>query len=173
MKARQIMRTMTFSAVAVATMLSAPVLMFGSPVLADPIHDAAKAGDVEKIERLIAEGVDVNHTDLADKTPLHWAADAGHTEIVQVLIAKGANIDARDFTNVTPLQLGILGEHAAIVGLLVANGADVNATDADGVSVLDDATRKGNPAIIKILDDADAKCGTNHAYSRICIERAN
>ena len=40
------MRTMTFSAVAVATMLSAPVLMFGSPVLADPIHDAAKAGDV-------------------------------------------------------------------------------------------------------------------------------
>ena len=38
---------------------------------AGPIHDAAKAGDIEQLEQLLAQGADINQGGLA--TPLYYA----------------------------------------------------------------------------------------------------
>ena len=93
------MSTVTRNSAVAATLFFVAASVVHAPVQAGPIHDAAKAGDAEQVERLIAAGVDVNEKDIADKTPLHWAVDAGHMSVVQVLVAKGANVDARDFAN--------------------------------------------------------------------------
>ena len=45
---------------------------------ADPLHDCAKEGDIEKVNLLIAEGANINSIDENGLTPLHCAADQGH-----------------------------------------------------------------------------------------------
>ena len=154
----------------VATLLYASASLVLSPVLAGPIHEAAKAGNVAEVERLVATGADVNAKDAARKTALHWAAEKGHLGVVQVLVAKGANVNAKDLTNWTPLHLAVYDDHEAIVKLLIAKGADVNAKDNDGISILDRPAFKGYMGIIAMLKSAGAKCGTNYYQSKLCRE---
>ena len=61
-----------------------------------PLHDAAWAGDVARIRRLLAAGADVNGFDSDQKAPLHLAAADGHVEAINTLIDAGANVDARN-----------------------------------------------------------------------------
>ena len=42
--------------------------------VAEPLHEAAKEGDLAKVKTLIAEGSDVNVRTGTGITPLHWAA---------------------------------------------------------------------------------------------------
>jgi len=54
--------------------------------------EAAKAGDVERIETLIASGADMEQSDDYGWTALNWAAGKGYTLIVQKLLDAGADI---------------------------------------------------------------------------------
>ena len=65
-------------------------------LLADPIHDAAKSGDLARVRAELAKGVDVNLKDAKSmqETPLHFAAEGGQTEVAKLLIAIGANVNA-------------------------------------------------------------------------------
>ena len=145
------------------TIASASLLLstalFHSAALAGPIHDAAKAGDVEEIERLLAADIDVDERDVAKKTALHWAADAGYIEVVEVLIAGGADVDAADFSGVTALHNATYSGHEAIALLLVEHGADVNAINSDGETPLDHAARMGLARTVETLKGAGAECG--------------
>ena len=98
-----------------------------------PLHDAAWAGDVAEIRRLLAAGVDVNALDLDRKTPLHFAAADGHVEAIDALIEAGANVDARDDSGygsgITPLHVAVAHDHPGAITALIAVGADVNSGD--------------------------------------------
>ncbi len=54
------------SALVAATIL----LASGAAVLAGPLHDAAKKGNIEQVEQLIADGADVNQQDRRTGTAL-------------------------------------------------------------------------------------------------------
>lgn len=140
---------------------------------AGPIHDAAKAGDVEQVRGLIEAGTDVNEKDTAFKTALHWAAEKGHMGVVQVLVDKGAGVNDKDLSDVTPLHLAVLGEHESILEFLIVNGGDVNLTDSQGITALDDATNRSYMGVVEILKRAGAKCGTNHHYSKNCKQASD
>ena len=163
-----LMSTITRNSALAAKLLFVSASVFHASVQAGPIHDAAKAGDAQQVEHLIAGGVDVDEKDIADKTALLWAADAGQMDVVQVLVAKGANVNAKDLSDWTPLVFAVEGRHNSIVEFLIANGADVNVVDANGITALDDATRKQYSGTVEILKRAGAKCGTNHHYSQWC-----
>ena len=49
----------------------------GRPVMSGSIHEAARDGNVEELNNLMAQGVDVNSRDKLSRTPLHLAAWAG------------------------------------------------------------------------------------------------
>jgi len=71
---------------------------------ADPIHDAAKNGDLAGVQAELDKGVDVNAKDENERTPLHYAAGGGHKEIAELLISKGADVSAKNNYGKTPLD---------------------------------------------------------------------
>ena len=72
-----------------------------------PLLWAARFGQSQVAELLIAEGADVNAKNVVGQTPLHWAAMAGHKEIIELLIAVGAEVNAWGGFGRTPLDVAI------------------------------------------------------------------
>lgn len=52
----------------------------------NPLHEAAKRGNLPFLQECLANGVSVNGLDKSGATPLYWAAHGGHTECVQTLL---------------------------------------------------------------------------------------
>ncbi len=132
---------------------------------ADPLHVAVKNGDVALIERLLAQGHDINIRDENQATPLHWAAYAGHEAVARVLIARGADVYANEIQlccvtlgadgakpgGVTPLHWAASGGHVALARLLLAAGVNVNAETIDGVTPLAVAVMLEHQEVIDLL----------------------
>ena len=63
--------------------------------------EAAEAGELEVVEKLLGSGVDVEQSD-DQSTALHLAAQEGHVEVARRLIEAGADINAKDDIDQTP-----------------------------------------------------------------------
>jgi ankyrin repeat protein len=115
-----------------------------SPLHADPIHDAARKGDVKKVQALLQEDPKlVNEKDNLGDTPLHVAALHGQLEVAQALIAAGADVNAKN--NYAPFAPGDLwpylspSNHPDPVALLSVHAIDQRDT-LNGYTPLDLAT---------------------------------
>lgn len=98
------------------------------------LFEACAAGEVDRVEQLLASGPDVNAYSHDGWTPLHLAAFFGRGRISELLLAHGADARAlsRNANGNTPLHAALAGNHQMVAGLLIGSGADVNASDADG-----------------------------------------
>ena len=56
---------------------------------------AAKSGDIQQVQALLAAGTDVNVSTKSRTTALMYATIAGYNEIVRLLIESGADSNAR------------------------------------------------------------------------------
>jgi len=90
--------------------------------VAEPVHEAAKEGDLAKVKSLITEGSDVNVRDEIGFTPLHYAAYRGYKDVAGLLILKGANVNAVDRTDTTPLNWADQAGHEEVAELLTKHG---------------------------------------------------
>jgi ankyrin repeat protein len=88
------------------------------------LHTAAYIGDLQRVEKFIAESADVNAEDRKGQTALHYAAKAGEITVAEFLIANGADVNAGD--DWTPLQEAAYYSKE-MVELLLAKGANINA----------------------------------------------
>ena len=62
--------------------------LLATTAFADPIHDAARTGDLAGVQAELDKGLDVNAKNLdASRTPLHLAAYGGHNEVATRLCA--------------------------------------------------------------------------------------
>ena len=68
--------------------------LLATTAFADPIHVAARVGDIAGVQAQLDTGADVNAKDEDGWTPLHFAAQYSHKEIVELLIANGADVNA-------------------------------------------------------------------------------
>jgi len=94
------------------------LLLALSTARAAPIHEAARAGDLEALTRLIEEGADVNAARPDGITPLHWAAQEGRIEVVRLLLSRGADPSIRAGNGWTPLHYAAASGHDEILALL-------------------------------------------------------
>jgi ankyrin repeat protein len=94
--------------------------------------EAIKKGDIERINKLISQGADVNAKDNRGMTPLHKAAYYGQRQMAEVLIGKGANVNETDTAGRTPLHIAANFGSKWVPELLLANGASISARDMAG-----------------------------------------
>lgn len=80
--------------------------------------EAAKAGDVERIETLIASGTDIEQSDDYGWTALNWAAGKGYTAIVQKLLDAGADIAHAGRDGRTPYRIALAAAQVESAELL-------------------------------------------------------
>jgi hypothetical protein len=140
----------------------AAVVLVGT-AFADPIHDAAKNGNLAGVQAELDKGVNViEKEDNYGRTPLHHASTNGHKKIVELLIAKGADVNAKSKFENTPLNLAAFWGHKEIVELFIAKGADVNAKSKYTGTPLRAAAEKGHKEIAELLIAEGANVNANH-----------
>ena len=110
---------------------------------APPLVEAARAGDLAAVERLLAAGADPDQHDRHRNTALIFAARDGHLAMARALVAAGASVNWVDGEKVTPLILAAHKNHPGVARLLLESGADPAARDKWGRQALDYALRRG------------------------------
>jgi cytochrome c len=158
-----------------------------TPACAGPLHDAAKDGNLELIEELIAQGAEINEgTGFA--TPLYFAIQQGHSDAAELLIERGADVNAPSIggtplhaasraglaelvrllldrganpnartTTQTPLHLAARNGHIEVVRVLLARGADLNAVTGDDEPAIHFAAVGGHVDVINLLVEQGIK----------------
>lgn len=118
------------------------------------LHDAAAAGDVQRLLGLLKAGAnpDEQTSDEDAYTAVHLAALKGEAEAVLVLVTAGASVAlcaGRDRS--TALHLAAGAGHARAVEALLASGADPRAADGPGRTPLHCAAGGGHAKAIRAL----------------------
>lgn len=91
----------------------------------EELFAASRAGDLDRVRRLIDAGVAVDAVDRYGATALGMAAGAGHVEVVSLLLERGADPDRREtFFGSSPLDQALEGKHVDVAIALVEGGAD-------------------------------------------------
>ena len=135
----------------------------------DMLVGAAAANNIKGLNYWIkTQKVQPTVIDSHGHTPLGRAAANRQYQAVAYLVDAGAPINQKDSDGLSPLAWAVIAqdpskqhEYANIVHYLISKGADVNARDNKGITVLHNAARGGNVAIIKMLLDHDAKRDIN------------
>ena len=95
---------------------------------------AAWEGRIEDVQKLIADGVDVNAANGQGRTALMGASYFGNEYVVKMLLAAGADVNVKDKQGATALINGAFSGKEEVVRALIAGGADVNAKTSNGIS---------------------------------------
>src|SRR5439155_14933075 len=85
--------------------------------------EAAEQGHVERIKKLIRQGVDLGERDEMGETALMKAAHKGYINTVKLLLANGADVNAKNPFGETALSLATREGRAYIAELLRQAGA--------------------------------------------------
>jgi polyvinyl alcohol dehydrogenase (cytochrome) len=101
------------------------------------IVNAAGAGDVEVVKRLLAAGADVETRNATGTTPLITASVMGRTGVARVLIEADADLEAKNAEQTTALYNAALFCHPDTVELLLEHRANVHTTDKNGTPLVD------------------------------------
>ncbi|KAK3265322.1 hypothetical protein CYMTET_25984 [Cymbomonas tetramitiformis] len=133
------------------------------------LHLAAKTGNTDIVDALLAAGINLeaksgSSSNPARGTALHMAAKNGQVAVVTMLLEAGSNKDAVEKYNRTPLGWAMMSDHEDIVKVLVSAGANLNnLTGKSNRPPLSIAINLSKPQIARILLDAGAntekKCG--------------
>ena len=118
---------------------------------------ASMAGDLQKTERLLRDGANVNARFKDGFTALMMASLTNRPAIVKLLLDKGADVNARTSHGVTALMLASGKGAIEIVRLLLESGADVNAKESSGWTALTHATKNGHDNMRALLLKHGAK----------------
>jgi|WetSurMetagenome_2_1015567.scaffolds.fasta_scaffold07399_7 ankyrin repeat protein len=120
----------------------------------EPIHDAAKAGDLAKVKALLKDNTALitSKDNNTGWTPLHIAARWGHKDVVEFLLANRANVNAKGgIDSVTPLHLAARNGDKNVVESLLANGAEVDAKNSANITPLHVAAQNGHMDVANLL----------------------
>jgi len=136
-----------------AVLLALAALAGAHTGLCAPIHDAARAGDLAKVESLVQADPSVVSSidEKYGQTPLHVAAFNDHKGVVEYLLAHKADVNAKSKNGSTPLHLAAAKGNKEIVELLLAHNAQIDALDNEGWSPLHSAINWNQKEVADLL----------------------
>ena len=98
--------------------------------------NACARNQVDRAEKLINNGADVNSLDRDSCTPLHHAAVKGNLELINLLILNGAKVNSRSIWGHNPFHVTAWRGHLEASRVLISNGAEVDSKDNRGKTPL-------------------------------------
>src|SRR3989440_12791881 len=93
---------------------------------AQSLADRIQSGDRRAALAMIADGADVNRSQIDGTTPLHWAAYRVDKELMAALLEQGARAKVVNRYGASPLAEAVKVADADLVAMLLKAGADVN-----------------------------------------------
>jgi ankyrin repeat protein len=121
----------------------------------DNFMRAAQNGKIERVKKLLEEGIAVNCRDDFKYTALHRAACFGHYEVVELLLHNGANVNAIvPLSHLTPLLCMFCRNCESdphIAKILIENGAHINHKDRWGDTAFDIAKALNHKKVVQLL----------------------
>ena len=95
---------------------------------------ATQIGAYRYAEKLIAQGIDINVSDILQKTPLHYCVEASlFTTVKKLLLRNDVNVNAKDIYGNTPLHICVENENITIGRMLLAKkGINISLENNDG-----------------------------------------
>jgi ankyrin repeat protein len=121
------------------------------PALHTSLWSAARANDVRAIERLLAEGLDIDARDAQGFSPLMLAAMAGHAAAFDLLLDRGADPNTADLGGNSVLMGAAFKGHVDIVRKLLAAGADPTLRNHAGLDAHGFAVTVGRSEVATLL----------------------
>ncbi|MEH6910586.1 MAG: ankyrin repeat domain-containing protein [Oceanicoccus sp.] len=133
------------------------------------LHQAAGAGSVELVQKLLAIGAQPDSGDLKGLSALRYAIEGGHTDIADMIIISGADVNTRDTKGHTPLLRAVVNNNFDLTKLLVEKGADLESRTTNGNTVLIAAAEKSSPSIVEYLlrKNSEVEARNKHSYTAL------
>ena len=102
------------------------------------LHLAAHKGQVDQINKLIAEGADLNTRDSFGRTPAHVAAFASHDDALAALAKGGADMNALEFGVYDVVTIAAVADDPNLVDLAIklGNKTDLVTSIYDGTALI-------------------------------------
>jgi serine/threonine-protein phosphatase 6 regulatory ankyrin repeat subunit B len=148
------------------------VLGVGHAAAMTPLIEAAKKGDTQKVQALLAKGEDVNaEDDETGHTALQWAAHEGHTDTVQAMLAE-ERVSTLKAQLASALGCAASNGHTATVQVLLAKGADVEGDNDDGWTPLLYAAQHGYTDTVQALLALGVDVNTRSGSGRTALMAA-
>lgn len=139
-------RSIFFALVIISAIPLFPSFSFAQVTL----HEAAKAGDMERVRGFVTKNKGlIFTTDQWGLSPLHYAATID-VEMVKYLLDSGAIVDVTSANGTTPLYTAARYGKLDICSFLLENGANVNAVAAGG-SPMHEAVYRSPVEVVKLF----------------------
>jgi ankyrin repeat protein len=113
--------------------------------------EAAEAGDVAAVEKLLADGADVNGRGVHDRTAVTAAAMGEHVDVVKVLVDAGADVDLQDDDRNNPLLLCWENGNVALLEAVLRGDPDLGTTNRYGGVAIIPASDRGHVEMVRGL----------------------
>ena len=115
------------------------------------LSNAAKSGQIVRVQRLLRGGAQVNAVDRDGKSPLVHAVENGFTVVAKELIEHGAYVNQRDKNKRTPLRIATEAGKKCLTNILLKNRASVYILDEEIKAPLHYAVEKNFLDIVELL----------------------
>ncbi|XP_065189071.1 serine/threonine-protein phosphatase 6 regulatory ankyrin repeat subunit C-like [Sycon ciliatum] len=118
------------------------------------LHFAARSGDSNTVERLVALGADLQRKDSKRRTPLHYAALKARFHAVQTLLRLGSKVDATDNEGNTAAvccALELPHVHEAAYRRRLSSVGDMNMPAGIGLTSEDKREEDWRRAVVEVL----------------------
>jgi len=132
-----------------AILIVLTVLLAHGSIQAAPVHEAARQGDVDRLQQLVqADPAVLDQTDSKGQSPLHHAVIGNKTAAAIWLLESGADPDQKSRSGQTPLFIAMDRGRNRVARLLLEGGADYRSLGSRAMAM---AVRSGSSSTVSLL----------------------
>jgi hypothetical protein len=121
------------------------------------LHDAARRGDLQRLQEFMQDGRDLNSKDFKGVTPLGYAVGHDQLSVVKVLIDAKANLNDVDSAGNSAVHFAAGYGRVKVLEHLLARGANASKVNQMGLTPLGAARQNNQQQAVALLQRHGAK----------------